>query len=193
MDSYSTSGPAPLRRAPIAWKAGRYYGPENNSLLSASTLALAADRIYTTPMFVPPEASGAIDRIGCEITSGGGSGKLIRVGVYTNDPATGFPLTLVSGTDVGTIDGNTIAQRQNTIAGTLPPGAWYHLAITTDGTPTVRALAGLFPHYGQSAMNTTTPDLGLYASNTFAALPDAFPAFTAYVAAPVPRVFVRAA
>lgn len=70
--------------------------------------------------------------IACEVTSAGGTGAVVRLGLYAD--ASGKPGTLV--TDYGTIDATSTGRKAITgLTIALTPG-WYWLAAVVQGTPT---------------------------------------------------------
>jgi len=101
--------------------------------------------IVYIPIYVDHETT--FTRIGARVTTGGGVGTVMRLGIYNaildaNNQLKPDSLLV----DAGTFDANSVATHEIVISETLAAG-WYFLVSSTDGTP---AMAGI-PLTGQLA------------------------------------------
>lgn len=135
----------PEALTPRLLRAGFYYcGLDSHT---TTTNALVAGTLHFTPCYNVREV--AIDRICTEVTAVG-AGSVLRLGVYTNNPATDEPQTLLF--DAGTIESATATgAKEITVAQTLPEGLVWLACVAQGGAPTVRAVAsfhGIVPQSG---------------------------------------------
>ena len=145
------------------------------------TAPMGADVMYTGLFHVPHRT--AWTRIGLEVTVGAvGS---IRLGIY--NVAAGIPTSLVL--DCGTIDANTVAINEITIAQTLEAGN-YALVAISDATPTVRWCStpvGGYTHGSTDGINTEPTWYRIF---TYAALPDPY-GTPVYAGLACPNIMMR--
>lgn len=113
--------------------AGYPYG-------AVGTGALAADILYAMPFLVA--RAFTFDRIMAEVTSGGGAGKLFRLGVYDDD-GTVYPNALKTAADLTAQDANTVAVYEVAITALSLTKGLYWVVIITNGTPTVRQVGAI--------------------------------------------------
>lgn len=125
------SGPAAAKYAPRVggWQAVPMVG-------ASGTLAMTASKLYFTPASFAP---GQLDRIALYVTSGGGAGSVIRVGIYAA-AANGLPGALLA--DLGTqVSTGTGALEWTTTASVN--GLVMLAAVAQVGTaPTIAGLSG---------------------------------------------------
>ena len=131
-------------------------------------IAVAANRIYYTPIYVSESVS--YDRIGINVTVGDGAGGLADLRIFEWD--TGVPGDLIL--SAGTVSTNAAAAVEIIIAQSLGPGL-YFLAIRCDNTPTISALsniaaAGMLsaPVSGIATSNAGNQNLALYDDAAYA-------------------------
>jgi hypothetical protein len=105
--------------------SGSYYGA---IIPSTQSTVLLARRTYCVPMFFPRPT--AVDRVNMRITVAGGSGSVLRFGVYDG---TEYPTDLLH--DFGTVDGTvTGLSIELTVSATLT-GFFWLAARASDVTP----------------------------------------------------------
>lgn len=151
------------------------------------TFQLTANRLYAVPLVVPRDLT--IDRLAVNVTVGD-SGKKARLGVYNNGTNL-YPGTLVK--DFGEISVASTGVVAASAEQSLTKGI-YHLAIVSDGAPTIRRA-----QYNDVFLNV----LGILSTNfvsnrqawivtqTYGALPDPFTAggsTQAQCSCPIPRI-----
>ena len=121
--------------------ASRFYGLPAGA--TPGTLLTVTGTLYAYPYYVP--SSILIKTIGIYTTSGQ-TGGAARIGIYA-DNGSGYPGSLVSGTDGGALAATSgAAVQNNTINVTLGAG-WYWLAsiFTASGTfPTVADVSATY-------------------------------------------------
>lgn len=107
---------------------------------SLTTLALAANRICFIPFAVP--ALRTFTSIAINVNTGGGVGSSnARLGLYTVDPTSGGPGSVVL--DAGNVTTATAGLRAIAISQAINPGRYY-FALWSSAAITVRALSGSF-------------------------------------------------
>lgn len=164
-------------RAMPPWRAGLYYDVSSSPGFSgaAATSARVAGSEYATPIFVPRGRNNgppSIDRIGVNISSGGGVGTKFRLGIRTMTD--GLPDALLL--DSGELDANSTGQIQATISFTFPyADEWFFLTMLTDGTPTITSYATIIstPN-GFSALNSTSGVNRYLKTVSYGALPASY-------------------
>ena len=126
---------------------GRYFQPI--LVASGSTRTLVADTLYAIPLLIARALT--IDTLLIEVTSAGAGGTKARLGIYNNGTNL-YPGTLL--VDVGLVDVDGVTAVAAVITGdqALTKGL-YHLAIISDGTPTIRGCFAGQGVYGCSASN----------------------------------------
>jgi hypothetical protein len=162
-----------------------YTSPVTGTALT--TGALTANRLYAIPFIVSKRTVS--DRIAINVTTAGTGNA--RLGIY-EDIGT-YPSKLLL--DAGAISIASTGIKSATISHVLMPGLKW-LVVVSNGTPTIRsfAVASMVPILGFNNTLPITPNLGLYVTFTYAALPITFPSSpTMIVAVPIPAVFVRLA
>jgi hypothetical protein len=174
----------------IAPITGRYYGYRHAYGQSTTTLALTADLLYGVPFFVHSPLTA--DQIALNITTAAAGGKLIRLGLY-GATAAGQPGALIVASGALAADPGAVPDPvAATIAAALVPGRLYYLALVTDGTPTVTAVAGTMNQFGQTTAADANSRSCVQRTFTYAALPDPWGTPSANPAS-VPNIVVRAA
>lgn len=169
---------------------GSYYGYRQAYGQSTTTLALTANLLYGVPFFVHDKLTA--DLIAVNITVAAAGGKLIRLGLYGATNA-GQPGALIAATGAIAADpGAPPAAASASIAAVLIPGVMYYLALVTDGTPTVTAVAGTMNQYGQTTPADANSRSCVQRTFNYAALPDPWGTPSANPAS-VPNIVLRAA
>ena len=175
---------------PVTWTVGTYQRTPM-STTAVQTVALTLNRSYATAIYVPSGSS--IDRVAIEVTSAGGTGSVVRFGLYTDsDGKPGSKLF-----DAGTVDtAASTGFKELTVSWRNLDGGWYWiLTVPQVGTgPTVRQpaapMSGFAPYRSATAGNT--PDSWwVYGAAISGALPSSFGAVTGTVSGPL--VLFRAA
>lgn len=129
---YLTKGSA---AASIRWRSGYYY--TTTGVSSSATAAPPLNTMRCIALDVPYPMP--IDRIGVEITSAGGAGSVVRLGVYKDD-GTGLPGALLFDAGAG-IDGTSTGGPAITVSQTLPQGRVWLAYVAQVGTvPTCRGV-----------------------------------------------------
>jgi hypothetical protein len=134
------------------------------------------------------------DRIAINVTTAGASGTRARMGIY-RDNGSGYPSSLIPGTDVAEVAVDSTGVKENVIDVTLQPGL-YWLALISNGAPAVRAvpvasadskILGLGSDLG------TAPGLAYSISYTYGALPSTFPSGASVLTSTIPLIALRRA
>ncbi len=141
-------------------------------LQSTGTLAIAAENIYASPFWVARNMS--VDRLALQITVAAAAGKFMRLGLYTSTSAL-LPSTLIVGSDAIAADATGV--KTATIDVDLTRG-WYHVAVLSDGTPTIRGAANAigWTPLGIRATDTAQFEGCSYGAQAYGAMPATFPA-----------------
>lgn len=86
--------------------------------------------------FIPIRITHAVtvDRLGVEVvTTPGGTGSVVRLGIYRHDTATDLPKDLL--VDAGTVDTTSTGMKAATVSQLLTPGTWW-FSCAGQGSPT---------------------------------------------------------
>jgi hypothetical protein len=119
------------------FRSGYYYWCTGSGATSAAVLA--AGYAFATPWVVTERVS--LQKIGCEVSSAGGAGCVVRIGVWA-DTGGGYPGALVL--DCGTIDGTSATVQDITLASALVLGPalyWVGTATQVGTAATIRTAA----------------------------------------------------
>lgn len=181
----------------MPWIAGIRY--EGTAFFGGSptTQAIAANTLYAFPI-IPVAlsrsygASIAVDRIGIEVTTAA-SGKVARLGLHAMG-ANGKPGALL--VDAGEVSVASIAGVEAVIDELLQCGVPVFRTLISDGTPTLRAEAGVGVKAGKSAAADGNLRFSWSSSLAYTAgvttLPDPFPSSPTQQTI-VSSIFLRAA
>jgi hypothetical protein len=172
--------------------ANRWYSSETEQFTNA-TFTPTANILYAVQYTLSQPATLDQIRIGVTAT---GAGSLCRIGIYS-DNGTMYPNTLVSGSDVGTIDTSTLGIKTNTFATAKSIGAGlYWLAL--DCQATVPSLAGIPLGSFNSVLGESVTRMGgqqigqgWQIALTFGALPSQFPSAGTVQTTVMPLIDVR--
>ncbi len=170
--------------------SGRYYCSGGTNKSAGGLIAgQSASTLGVVPL--PVGTSRAFDRISVQVTTAGGAGALVRLGIYTD--LNGWPDALLL--DAGTIDASTTGQKDLVINQTLSGLVWLgavqqasttvQVAIFADNGPLSDRVGQLTPTIGSSA-------LGYQLANVTGALPASFGTPTADTVYGPPIIFLRA-
>jgi len=166
------------------FRASQYYShPLENS---ASTMAVAANTHYATPLFVP--VTTTFTKLGFEVTVAATTGARCIQAIYDTGSAIPSARQLI-GTEQAA---DSTGIKESTVSLTLNPG-WYWLTLNCNNTPTVRASVlttrvGLFGATSTTANNTAA----YYRTETYSTTPPAtFGAVTENTTTTIPKVWVR--
>lgn len=179
----------------------RMLNKVNYSLTGQSTgvrgaAALVASTMYVTPTLIT--APCKLTQIAYTVTSPGGAGKTMRVGIYnlTKQPDTGnsfdtiFPLMI----DLGTVDVSSSSVKSINVDLKLGQGV-YGFAVISDGTPSLMTASTNLIDLGLSPNTYQSQPLSLWSvSNAayFTALPSSTPnAMSAIMNAPAHQVMIK--
>ena len=114
-----------------------------------TTLALAANTLYASPIFLThPTTISAVQFAVSTASTAGGVG---RVGLWSADPVNPFVLTRLD--DLGTVLVDTTGNKSISIARSYPAGTLLIGTLTCDLATTVRALSGVRNLYGNADAN----------------------------------------
>ncbi len=187
-------------------------GVPNGAITQGEAVAtkLAASRYYRPMLFSlsgsPQPANGTmygfafdlagnqkIDRIGTEVTTAGGTGSVVRLGLYDSD-GNGLPGNLIS--DAGTVASATTGGKEATVAITIKKGGRYWAVVVPQGAPSpnpiFRGLQGQF-QVGATSYPIGASTLGGYTlTGVTGALPSTWSSVTATTGA-APEVVLRGA
>ena len=150
-------------------RTGQYLAEILHSHYNLGTLALVADTLYAVPFVVYRDLT--VDRIGVTVT-GFDAGTNIRLGIY-EDGTNIYPGALVL--DAGVVSSASNALVVITISQALTKGL-YHLALVSDGTPTIRVNQQGLTQLGGTTSAPQTNNDGWTVAFTYAALPNPFTA-----------------
>lgn len=148
----------------------------------AGTSAIIANQMYAQPVNLP---GLVVDRIGLEVTVLGVGAA--RLGIYSNNPATGLPGDLL--VDVGTVDTGSAAILEANFSTPFVLPEWCWIVAVFSVVSTVRI--GAARNADKFGFSLTTGSLrGFVAAFTYGALPAAFPGSPAYISA-CPMILLR--
>lgn len=126
---------------------GQWY-PQNAAVVT--TVSAVENDAYAYPFVV--NTTHKFPSIGCDVTAGGGTGSVIRFGLYA-DNGSGYPGALI--TDFGTVASTGTGLTEITPVGgiTITPGLYWLVLCSQVGTaPTVTADNGFVsPVFGTGA------------------------------------------
>lgn len=151
--------------------------------LALTTMAAVANTLYSVPIWLRKGESLA--GLGLWVTTGAAS-SAGRFGLYTYNPATGFPDALLW--DAGTIATTTNGAAAFAASGApyiVPATGWYMVAVVFNGTPTVTATSigqtrAQYLGYPPGNPGSLPSGVAVTRAFTYAALPNPFggtPAF----------------
>lgn len=140
------------------YRAGMWTTPPHAS----STGLPTNGEMVVSPLYLP--RAGSITDLACEcVTTPGGTGSVVRMGVYADD-GTGYPGALL--VDAGTVDTTTTGVKTLTLGTALSLAAGrYWLAGVGQGAPA--------PNPTMRLDGTTTPRAGILAATAAIALQNA--------------------
>ncbi len=143
-----------------------YELPPNTG--AASTLALVANRLYKTPIFVCRRRTITDVAI---VVSTLAAGSNIRLGLRRMSLTDGEATTLVA--DFGVVSGATTGTKTITGISVVVDAGWYYLEVVSDGTPTIRCITSTSqPNPMGSVPTTTWTNVnGLFRAFTYGTLP----------------------
>jgi hypothetical protein len=140
-----------------------YYGSTSGQVMTVNTMYVYPVIIYRTTSF---------DRISFQCSVGGGSGSVVRLGVYADN--NGLPDALIADWDTVVSTGTTVVEA--TIAWSPTPGIYWIAGVAQVGTqPTAHAVINAATSY---LVGHTSPDTNfqhaMYVcqTNVSGALPD---------------------
>lgn len=119
------AGPMPPSSFRIKPIAGRYVTLGGARTTGAPT----RDQLRGFPVWLD---AGSLDRIGCEVVTPGGTGCVVRLGIYTGGD---FPATRLL--DAGVIDGTVTGAQEITISQTIASSGVYWLVAAVQGSDTL--------------------------------------------------------
>lgn len=152
-------------------RSQRYHCTMLANCTALTTLAMTAGRLIAIPFIVC--GSHRFTRIAVNVTTL--STLKARLGIYNNTLNDCYPGSLLL--DAGEVDVTTTGLKEIVIDQTLDTGL-YWLVIVCAATPTVRAaaVASCMVGLGLDGTLATTPGNGWYATITYGALPNPYPA-----------------
>ena len=153
----------------LDWLAGTY---QDGGIAGQahSTMALAASRMYFTPIYVPKAIT--VDRIGINVSANSGAGEACRLGIYESG-ADGMPGALLL--DAGEVAVTTNGGKEITISQALSADTVYWLALFTNAAAsfniTCKGTVNAVP-YWIANLTDAAYIIQLYRDTTYGALPD---------------------
>lgn len=177
------------RPGDVVWRSGSYYYVSNGVVQSSG--AITVDTLLLVPCLVPNAVT--LTKIGGYVTGAGGSGSVIRFGIYSSDGLGGIGSLLL---DAGTIDGTSATVQEITISQAVPKGLHWFGVVAQVGTQpsmdrdTTSANNIPFP-YRTTVPTTTFKPVCVTQASVSGALPATLSAPAASGSFP-PRVFVKA-
>ena len=167
------------------YRDGMIYSAPQTGVATVTTSNGVA---YAHPVWFP--AGATLTSLGAAASSGGGSGSVVRLGVYKDDGEGAPGVLLVDG---GTIDTTGTTPGTVTPNTVIPDDGWYWLVGVAQGAPspnpTMRMSVPLVPPFHPtiaSLFGGTT--VGLYKTGVTGALPSTFGAPAADAANNVIRI-----
>jgi hypothetical protein len=163
------------------YEAGHYY---TLPIIGTTTGAANVGNLVAYPMYFP---TINIDRIGCLVVTGGGSGSLGRLGIYYPSLTACYPGQLLL--DAGTVSVSATGNREITISQSLSEGFYWlaYLADTVVGSaPVVRQHSSYINRNAPITSANTNFQTGSFfriGSQPSGSLPSTFPAGATDVAA----------
>ena len=154
-----------------------------------TTLAITANRLYAIPFFCPKTIT--LDRIAIHVSTAGTGNA--RLGIYQDDGTTN-PATATLVLDAGEVTIASTGAKELTINQTLTGGYLYWLALVSNGTPTLGAVAVasmMTCFFGLSSITTTAWLTFAYKTFTYNTLPNPFGGTITLASSACPAVFVR--
>lgn len=149
-----------------------------------STIAMANLTVYARP-FVNTDVQ-TFTAISLEVTTGGSSGSITRLGIY-NDDGTGLPSTLLL--DAGSVATTATGVKSITISQELGVGLYWLAAMCETQAPTVRSATSIIAGLGS---NTNLGGGFTKGSQTGGAMPSPFPSTCVFAGQGLPRVYLKA-
>lgn len=165
-------------------RTGEYIHPVNVG--NYLTRAVVTNRLYGIPIMVARDIT--VDRIALRVTTLD-AGKSARLGIYNNDGVNLHPGSLLL--DAGEVSVGSTGVKAITINQALTKGI-YHLALVSDGTPTLHWYTRYTAPLGVDA-SYLQPNACWYVAHTYAALPDPYTTTTTFEDLRCPTVALRLA
>lgn len=132
----------------------------------ATTTALVANRRYGALFYHP---GGTVTELSIAVTTAGGVGSLIRLGLRNCNQSTGQPTTIV--VDAGTVDSSSTGLKQVTGLSASVSAGWYILECTANSAPTVPGLSAPTADFGMELTAVgINPIATIFRDATFGAL-----------------------
>ncbi len=131
-------------------RTGFYYRPASVSQLNGN---LPPGDLHLTAIELP---ACTLTRIAISVTSAGGAGNTIRLGIYTDNE--GVPGSLIL--DAGTVLGTAVANPELTISQAITGGRYWLAASSTGGT-TPQVLRGTMPQQNGASLAEVFAGYGL--------------------------------
>lgn len=174
-------------------KNGNYFGSFLTGFTAATQSISSVNSLRAFPFYVPKAM--AFDRIAIRVTTAGGAGAVARIGIYADNGGC-YPGAKILDAGEMSMEGSAPFIREATISVTLKPGLYWLCVITGGATGTqVQAipLASAVGILGIDATLTGTSLLGFAATQTYGALPAAYPAGAIDWSLNVPLIALRKA
>ena len=149
-------------------KTGRYLSSLYRAQFDFAEALAEANSLTAIPFPVPRPIT--LDRIGIYVTTAGGAGAEMRLGIY-NDGVNLYPAGLLA--DYGTIDATTTGIKAIIINQALAKGMYWLAYVCNDATVKIP-----MAYYHTSPLGYSDPRYNagnLSASYTYGALPNPFP------------------
>jgi hypothetical protein len=170
---------------PLAWSGG-YIGPLHRDV---TTVTVGNGVLYLVPVYIP--SSVTLDRLSIEVvTTPGGAGSVVRLGIYNHNSATNLPSSLL--VDAGTVDTTTTGTKEATISQTLSAGTYWFCAVAQGSASPNPTLRVFVPISSNSIMGAGAVGCR-YRTGVTGALPDPVGSLLAADAANPVRVSGRVA
>jgi len=168
----------PLVMIPPTYRTGQYHGP---SVLTSGYFSWGSPADWGVKLTAEPfivQRRIRIDRIGTTICGTGGTGAVVRLGIYY-DNGESYPGSLLL--DAGTVDAeSSTGWKELTIDVTLEPGLYWLVFFPND--PTIDFRSSGYGQGGKIGLGISNPGAGswftfgdLYYSMTYGSLPSTFP------------------
>jgi hypothetical protein len=146
------------------WATGRFYG--SSVLVGTLGTSTPGANAYWLPIFIPNAVT--LTSIGCEVTIAGGTGSLLRLGLYTMS-SRAMPERLILDSGAIAVDSGT-GFKSASISQPMLPG-WYFLAmasLTVTSNPTYRGVGGgqMWPVLGGGSRTYLLQMLGMLYTQT---------------------------
>lgn len=168
----------------------RYFVNTMNNI-ATNTTATVSNYLYAWPVFFPKAFT--FDQAVVEVVGGNSGGRLISIGIYT-DNGNMYPATkLVQFTEISAATVDTVFQNLSPVFSVLPSSVYWIVVAGNNSNPTLRSLTNTsLPNMLGYGLGTSGyADCYSYSLAYNAVLPTTFPASASYATKSQPIVWFK--